>query len=274
MCRSACYHWSKIDRRRYSWSVGPACLTCRSRRGASHAQRPTITLESQRSVGARRGVFHLTACNRAKYNGDTHRQAFEGRPNSRHQCRPVGQRFAYMNKRPKLGSDKPTPNVRLCPPVIARCAITASTSVESTHGSTQGYDGRGYNNLSRRVAFSPAAIGAAGIARGGVGEDPIPRPHSTRYSPHLARGLFVSQKVQSSDLRKPAQVLGRVAIFGGHTPVQFGALSRPCNGGNANFQNGTEFAHPPQDARDGASRHAHPRSLDVEPVGFGASGAW
>jgi hypothetical protein len=35
-----------------------------------------------------------------------------------------------------------------------------------------------------------------------------------------------------------------------------------------------EFTHPPQDARDGASRHAHPRSLDAEPVGFGASGAW
>jgi len=46
------------------------------------------------------------------------------------------------------------------------------------------------------------------------------------------------------------------------------------NGGDVIGWNSTGITHPPQDARDGASRHVHPRSLDAEPVGFGASGAW
>ena len=36
----------------------------------------------------------------------------------------------------------------------------------------------------------------------------------------------------------------------------------------------TKIAHPPQNARDGASRHVQQRSLNAEPFGFGASGAW
>jgi len=47
-------------------------------------------------------------------------------------------------------------------------------------------------------------------------------PDNTLF-PRLARGLFVSQKVRSIDLRNLDQVLGRVAVLGAHTLVRFGA---------------------------------------------------
>lgn len=101
-----------------------------------------------------------------------------------------------------------------------------------------------------------------------------PQPHLTRLSPRLARVLFVSLLVQFQIRQKPAQVLGRTPLKQACSPVHFGALSDRRNGGAGNCINGTEFANPPQDARDGASRHAHPRSLDAEPCWVRASGAW
>lgn len=98
-------------------------------------------------------------------------------------------------------------------------------------------------------------------------------PFNTLFPPPRPRSFYVAKGAIERPLETGLGPRPRRDIWGSYAGA-VRCTSRPHNGGDVNWQNGTAIAHPPQDARDGASRHAHPRSLDVELGGFEASGAW